>query len=104
MFNPNAGKYGPERTPYLDTYYAVMTLLQVINWLGYQLLLIALFSSIIEANFSDKFSEKFLINFVYPQDAVKTPHKQCYDQNGVGDEYANCGKDIRGRYIKCKPK
>ena len=41
---------------------------------------------------------------MYPQDAVKTPHKQCYDQNGVGDEYANCGKDIRGRYIKCKPK
>ena len=63
-----------------------------------------MFSSIIEANFSDKFSEKFLINFVYPQDAVKTPHKQCYDQNRVGDEYANCGKDIRGRYIKCKPK
>ena len=23
-FSPNAGKYGPEKTPYLDTFHAVM--------------------------------------------------------------------------------
>ena len=23
VFSPNAGKYGPEKTPYLDTFYAV---------------------------------------------------------------------------------
>ena len=24
MFSPNAGKYGPEKTPYLDTFHAVL--------------------------------------------------------------------------------
>ena len=24
VFSPNAGKYGPEKTPYLDTFHAVM--------------------------------------------------------------------------------
>ena len=24
IFSPNAGKYGPEKTPYLDTFYAVI--------------------------------------------------------------------------------
>ena len=27
VFSPNAGKYGPEKTPYLDTFHAVITLL-----------------------------------------------------------------------------
>ena len=26
VFSPNAGKYGPEKTPYLDTFHAVMLL------------------------------------------------------------------------------
>ena len=24
LFSPNVGKYGPEKTPYLDTFYAVV--------------------------------------------------------------------------------
>ena len=26
VFSPNAGKYGPEKTPYLDTFHAVVVL------------------------------------------------------------------------------
>ena len=26
VFSPNAGKYGPEKTPYLDTFHAVQSL------------------------------------------------------------------------------
>ena len=29
VFSPNAGKYGPEITPYLDTFNAVISLLQI---------------------------------------------------------------------------
>ena len=25
VFSPNTGKYGPEKTPYLDTFHAVLT-------------------------------------------------------------------------------
>ena len=37
VFSPNAGKYGPEKTPYLDTFHAVkgkvIYLLFVYSWL-----------------------------------------------------------------------
>ena len=30
-FSPNTGKYGPEKTPYLDTYHAVNITRKIIN-------------------------------------------------------------------------
>ena len=29
VFSPNTGKYGPEKTPYLDTFYTVIALICV---------------------------------------------------------------------------
>ena len=34
LFNPNAGKYGPEKTPYLDTFHAVMEIWQIIYFIS----------------------------------------------------------------------
>ena len=31
LFSPNAGKYGPEKTPYLDTFHAVIIWVQALN-------------------------------------------------------------------------
>ena len=34
-FNPNAGKYGPEKTPYLDTFHAVPATFNIFKFLSY---------------------------------------------------------------------
>ena len=34
VFSPNAGKYGPEKTPYLDTFYAVKDITNNVNLLN----------------------------------------------------------------------
>ena len=35
VFSPNAGKYGPEKTPYLDTFHAVLLFCKIlIFWLA----------------------------------------------------------------------
>ena len=28
VFSPNAGRYGPEKTPYLDTFHTVLTIIE----------------------------------------------------------------------------
>ena len=30
IFSPNAGEYGPEKTPYLDTFHAVLSIVETI--------------------------------------------------------------------------
>ena len=32
VLSPNTGKYEPEKTPYLDTFYAVSVILYIFSW------------------------------------------------------------------------
>ena len=43
LFNPNVGKYGPEKTPYLDTLHAMISVGKVLNF--FHLIDLMLFSN-----------------------------------------------------------
>ena len=43
VFSPNAGKYGPEKTPYLDTFHAVLSYLSVVFSVSFFCFLFLLF-------------------------------------------------------------
>ena len=93
MFNPNTGKYGPEVTPYLDTFHAVrIPFLMKLKAVG-SLALGYMLSCIFKETFQNKFP-------------YKTPVKGCFwicpaslQKRGV---YRNTTVESYGKLIKTK--
>ena len=90
VFSPNVGKYGPEKTPYLDTLHVVLcstvTLLFKIGFFTY--IILNLYLNISEHLFNRRYPENILLRFVSewnemaPPDYIPTPKIRWIDSSG----------------------